>query len=266
MSNIQIHKKGGPYTKQEQEKRRKQVYKLYFEEAKPILKIAEILDVNRNTINEDVRYWYSQLALEINSETVVSSALKQIHNMELQKTRLREQLENTTEFSQRLAIEKLLFEIDSKLAQHITKIMSSGKELLRPVGIEVSEDDIKKLVRDLVLENKSTKEDAYILSEHKMEYELIRRTNCDSKYVQSFLQKMITLGMRLCQQDTVSDDEPEYFDDSETYNLAKFAHMRNYISDDEFAKVNKKIMNAREKQKLLEKENKDLASNLPKGY
>ena len=132
--------------------------------------------------------------------------------------------------------------------------------------IEVPEDEIKKLVRDLVLENKSTKEDAYIFSEHKMEYELIRRTNCDSKYVQSFLQKMITLGMRLCQQDTVSDDEPEYFDDSETYNLAKFAHLRNYISDDEFAKVNKKIMDVREKQKLFEKENKDLASNLPKGY
>jgi transposase-like protein len=266
MSNIQIHKKGGPYTKQEQEKRRKQVYKLYFEEAKPVIKIAEMLDVNRNTINEDLKYWYSQLALEINSETVVSSALKQIHNMELQKTRLREQLENTTEFSQRLAIEKLLFEIDSKLAQHITKIMSSGKELLRPAEIEVPEDDIKKLVRDLVLENKSTDDDADVYSENEIKIELIQKTRCDVKYIAAVLEKMISLGLELCQQDTVSDDEPEYFDDSETYNLAKFAHLRNYISDDEFAKVNKKIMNAREKQKLLEKENKDLASNLPKGY
>ena len=266
MSNIQIHKKGGPYTKQEQEKRRKQVYKLYFEEAKPVIKIAEMLDVNRNTINEDVKYWYSQLALEINSETVVSSALKQIHNMELQKTRLREQLENTTEFSQRLAIEKLLLEIDSRLAGHTTKIMANGKDLLKPVEVEVPEDKIKKLVRELVLENKSTNADVDVYSENEIKIELIQKTSCDVKYVAVVLEKMISLGLELCQQDKTSEENPKYIDDSETYNLAKFANLRNYISKDEFAKVNKKIMNAREKQKLLEKENKDLASLLPKGY
>jgi len=260
------HKKGGPDSKNDRDKRREEVYRLRFEYGYSARKIAEVINVNRNTINGDIKYWYLQLTCEVSNETIVSSALKQIHNMELQKTRLREQLDNTTEFSQRLAIEKLLFVIDSKLAQHITKIMSSGKEFLKPVEMEIPEDDIKKLVRDLVLENKSTKDDADVYSENEMRIELIQKTSCDIKYVEAFLQKMITLGMRLCQQDAVSDYEPEYFDDSETYNLAKFAYIRNYISKDEFAKVNKKIMNAREKQKLLEKENKDLASNLPKGY
>jgi len=263
MSNIQIHKKGGPYTKQEQEKRRKQVYKLYFEEAKSVIKIAEILDVNRNTINEDVKYWYSQLALEINSETVVSSALKQIHNMELQKTRLREQLDCTAEFSQRLAIEKLLFEIDSKLAGHITKVMSSGKEFFGPSEIEVSEEEIKKLVREMVLENESPNEDADVYSENEIEFEMIRKTSCDVKYAQAVLKKMARLGLGLCRQDKTSESFNDEIDFSQTYDLGRFANLRSYISIDEFAKINKKRIKIREEIKKLEEE-KRLASLQPK--
>ena len=49
-------KKGGRYTKKEQEERRLQVYHLHFEENTPAIRIAEMLNVNRNTINDDLRF------------------------------------------------------------------------------------------------------------------------------------------------------------------------------------------------------------------
>ena len=58
-------KKGGRYTKKEQEERKIQVYHLHFEENKSAAKIAELLNVNRNTINDDISYWHSQLAGEM---------------------------------------------------------------------------------------------------------------------------------------------------------------------------------------------------------
>ena len=48
-------KEGGPYTKQQQQERRKKVNELYFEKHLSALKIADILGVNRNTINEDIK-------------------------------------------------------------------------------------------------------------------------------------------------------------------------------------------------------------------
>ena len=242
-----------------------QVYKLYFEDAKPVIKIAEMLGVNRNTINEDVRYWYSQLASEITSETVVSSALKQIHNMELQKARLREQLDGTTEFSQRMSIEKLLLEIDSKLGQYVAKIMSGGKELIKQKDPDVPEEDIKKLLRDLILKNEDPFEDADVYSEEQIKFEVIRKTNCDTKYADSFLQKMKSLGLDLCKQEKTNDRFLFDSDFSSTYNLAKFANLRGYITIDEFAKITQKRIKLREEIKKLEEEEKSAASNLKDG-
>ena len=48
-------KKGGPYTKQEQEKRRDEVFKLHFEYGYSATQISQMLKINRNTINSDVQ-------------------------------------------------------------------------------------------------------------------------------------------------------------------------------------------------------------------
>ena len=49
-------KKGGPYTKDEQRKRRDEVYRLHFEYSYSARKIAEFLKINRSTINRDIMY------------------------------------------------------------------------------------------------------------------------------------------------------------------------------------------------------------------
>jgi len=53
---MSLKKNGGPYNKKQQEERRKKVNELYFEKNLPTLKIAEILNVNRNTVNDDIPY------------------------------------------------------------------------------------------------------------------------------------------------------------------------------------------------------------------
>jgi len=57
-------KNGGPYTKNEQEKRRNEVFKLAIEQGKSAVKIAEILKVNRNTVNGDIKILYHELGNE----------------------------------------------------------------------------------------------------------------------------------------------------------------------------------------------------------
>ena len=80
-------KKGGRYTKKEQEERRLQVYHLHFEQEKPAVKIAELLNVNRNTINDDIRYWHQQLASEESRGGEAHRAL----NLRLGRVQLRDE-------------------------------------------------------------------------------------------------------------------------------------------------------------------------------
>ena len=59
-------KKGGPYTKPQQEKRREQVYQMYFEKGRSAVSIARELGVNRNTVNEDIKELSKQFGEEKN--------------------------------------------------------------------------------------------------------------------------------------------------------------------------------------------------------
>lgn len=58
---VQNKKAGGSYTKDEQRKRRDEIYRLHFEYGYPAKKISEFLKVNRGTINRDKMYLYSQV-------------------------------------------------------------------------------------------------------------------------------------------------------------------------------------------------------------
>ncbi|HUU47575.1 MAG TPA: hypothetical protein VMW55_02205 [Nitrosopumilaceae archaeon] len=62
MALVEPIKKGGRYTRKEQEERKLRVLQLHFEEKKSAVKIAEELKINRNTINDDIQFWYGQLA------------------------------------------------------------------------------------------------------------------------------------------------------------------------------------------------------------
>ena len=120
-------KKGGPYNKKDRLARRNEVYRLHFEYGYFAVKIAEIMGVNRNTINGDIDYWYSKINSNIfNPEQRV---LANIERLESQRTRLREELDRKTESQEKIALERLIYEVDSKILQICFKLGESSHRI-----------------------------------------------------------------------------------------------------------------------------------------
>ena len=103
-------KRGGPYTKPQQGKRRKQVYDMYFEKGLSAVSIARELGVNRNTVNEDVKELSKQFADEMGQHSVRDLLTRQMERIELQRERLMSMLE-TSEGNEKIRIEKMLYEL-----------------------------------------------------------------------------------------------------------------------------------------------------------
>jgi hypothetical protein len=237
-------KKGGRYTKREQEERKLQVYHLHFEQEKPAVKIAEMLNVNRNTINEDIRYWHQQLANEMNAQDISAKMTKQIQRMEIQRDRLLDELEDAESLEERIKLERFISDIDNRLIGVYSKMIVNGKEHLPPtIKIKYTdEDEIKEFVRDLVLsDDDPDSKDVY--SEDTLRFDFIRKKKCDIAYADRVIEKMKQDGLTLCKQSTVSSLDflsvrvPDY---SETYNLGKFANLRGYITIHEFDTIMEK--------------------------
>src|SRR3970040_904000 len=81
-------KKGGPYTKTEQEQRRNKVYELYFEKGLPAIKIADELGVNRNTVNSDIQTLLAHTSARLGEYKVTATILRAIQRIEVQRKRL----------------------------------------------------------------------------------------------------------------------------------------------------------------------------------
>jgi len=253
-------KKGGRYTKKEQEERRLQVYHLHFEQEKPAVKIAELLNVNRNTINDDIRYWHQQLASEMNAQDISAKMTKQIQRMEIQRDRLLEDLEDAKGLEEIIKLEKFISDIDSKLIGVYSKMIINGKQHLPPtIKInDIDEDEIKEFVHDLVLsDDNPSSEDVY--SENVLKFDFIRKKKCDVAYADRIIEKMKQDGLALCSQTTVGGTDflsvlsQDY---SATYNLGKFANLRGYVTIQEFATIMKKRIEIRrdmEKEEEREK-------------
>ncbi len=112
-----IQKTGGPYSKKDRFVRRQEVYRLHFEMSYTAVKIAELMKINRNTINSDIKYWYSKLATEWQSFDIEAWTLKQLNRLESQRSRLREELEKQKDLKSRLFVEKLILEIDAGICK-----------------------------------------------------------------------------------------------------------------------------------------------------
>jgi signal transduction histidine kinase len=183
-------KKGGRYTKKEQEERKLQVYHLHFEQEKPAVKIAEMLNVNRNTINDDIRYWHQQLANEMNVQDISAKMTKQIQRIEIQRDRLLGNLEDAESLEQRIKLERFISDIDNRLIGVYSKMIVNGKEHLPPtIKIkDIDEDEIKEFVRDLILyDDEPNSEDVY--SEDMLRFDFIRKKKCDVAYADRIIQK-----------------------------------------------------------------------------
>jgi len=232
MALVETVKKGGPYTKKEQDERRKEVYRLHFELGYSAVKIADLMKINRNTINADISFLYSQLAEQWNEYDTDSLIIKQVQRLELQRGRLYEELDKQEKSSDKIIIEKLLFQIDNRLTQIYSKILPHV--VSKPSDdIEITDDDVKNFVRYLV---KKQSIGAYPLyyKIHDLHFEVMKLTKCEPTYAYAMYDKMYLLGLDICK----NHDDPMAFISPE-YNIYKFALMRGYITDNDLPK-NKK--------------------------
>lgn len=217
-------KQGGPYTKNEQDERRNKVYSMYFEKGFSAIKIANELKVNRNTINQDVKFLRSELIQKDQIKPAIW-LLEQKEHLEQQKDRLLELLEITKDFEQRLRVEKIILDIEGKITNLVIKI--TGFDYISfeyDPGPEFDED-ITLVVKDLVLngktENHSYLENNIILKAR----ELLR---CDFTHARKIFIRMNDLGLK------------EFIrEDGKGYNLASFGVLNQMITRVQLDKINK---------------------------
>jgi hypothetical protein len=128
--NYNTPRNGEPYSKLERDKRRQEVHKLHFEYGYSARKISELMKMNRNTINGDIDYWYSKVCKNNNIFNTDGAIILNIQRLEIQRTRLREQIDKAKSFQERLSLERLIYEIDCKILFVYNKVAESSKRLL----------------------------------------------------------------------------------------------------------------------------------------
>ena len=115
---------GGPYTKAERDKRLLEVSRLHFEYGYSARKIADLMKINRNTVNSDLDVLYLRVFKNNDTSNPEIVIIINLERLDTQRTRLREQLDKAKSFQEKLALERLIYEIDCKILSihmHVTE-------------------------------------------------------------------------------------------------------------------------------------------------
>ena len=131
MALAQLTKKGGRYTKKERNERRAKVFQLHFEYGNSARKISQLMSINRDTINRDVSFWYSELRIEDDKVRIEDWINKQLSRLESQRGRIRKELDSDITLQEKLQVEKMILELDSKISNMIFKIRTSKHSLIK---------------------------------------------------------------------------------------------------------------------------------------
>ncbi|MBT4328101.1 MAG: hypothetical protein HOD60_14545 [Candidatus Nitrosopelagicus sp.] len=129
---IQLSKNGGPYSKLERINRRKEVFQLHFEQGYSAIKIAEIMRVNRHTVSKDIEFWYNELTEEFGVDET-NLILKHTYRLETQRTRFLDELKIQNRFHERIILEKMIIDIDSKIAHMKLKSITTKEHIIKTV-------------------------------------------------------------------------------------------------------------------------------------
>jgi hypothetical protein len=141
-----IKHKFAPFTKSQRRKRRMEVYKLHFERGVPATRIADIMKVDRNTINNDLKILYHKALNDYNPEDLSLDDILQKHllRLETQRDRLGLYLSDAKDVNDKIAIERLISGIDFKLIGAVEKINHNAgrfyNEIIKAVN-KIAEDN-----------------------------------------------------------------------------------------------------------------------------
>lgn len=120
-------KKGGRFSKKKRQDRRNEVYRLHFGLGYSARRISELLEINRNTINVDIKFLYSKLNKNFNEMDTESLIMRQIFRIEDQRTRFLEQLDKAKSFESKIVLEKMIADNDNKLSNMYLKLRNTDK-------------------------------------------------------------------------------------------------------------------------------------------
>lgn len=113
---VKPRQKFAPFTHAERKERRDEVYKLHFEHGIPATRIAEMMNVDRNTINNDLKILYNRAIRDYNSDKSFDDIIeKQLLRLETQRDRLGLYLCNAKDINSKITIERLITDIDFKV-------------------------------------------------------------------------------------------------------------------------------------------------------
>jgi len=215
------NKKGGPYTQIEQTNRQNQVYTLHFERGHSARKIAQALKVNRNTINSDITTLYSQMSDDWKDYDIKKWFMMQLERYDSQRSRLFDELDKTENLAEKLSIEKLIFEIDTRVTQLFAKLIQQNYNMISSSNLEIdTEKEIRKIVEHLIEKAKKESKPC-IFTERQILFETIKLTKCNQREAEDYFDKMIDLGLEYFKE----GDEKE-----SKYDILEFSRLRGYTT------------------------------------
>ena len=214
MALVQEKKGGGPYTKDERTKRQNEVHRLHFEFGYSAVKISDMMKVNRNTINEDIKCLYSNIKDELRQDSE-NFILRQIGRLESQRVRIVKNItENKIDDNNGIKHEKLLLDVDTRINNLLIKVSSGNKA--EPEN-KIHEETIKDLVLYLLVKhNKDHK-----LNKEQITSEIINLQQCTVNEAEKIFLQFENMGLKLCSK---------FLGIKFTYDLLEFAYLRKYIA------------------------------------
>lgn len=218
MTMLEKKKVGEPYPKDERIKRQNEVSRLYFEYGYSATKISEMMKVNRNTINQDIKSLYSEIKEELkeNNEDLI---LKQIGRLEAQRNRIIENLnkiknKNYDVLENGIRYEKLLLDVDSKINTILSKI--SSEDIGEKTRYRISQEQVKDFTLFLLIKYSKNR----MIKEEELICEILNIYQCNTKESLEILSCLKELGIDCCKK---------YDINNHGYDLIEFAFMRRYI-------------------------------------
>ena len=106
------------------------MYQLHFDYGYSARKIAEMIDVNRNTVNRDLDYLYTKV-LQKNAyiRNPEGEVISNVEQLEIQKTRLRERLDKAKSVQEEMFCERMIYEINCKISSTYIRLSESKRRL-----------------------------------------------------------------------------------------------------------------------------------------
>jgi len=113
---VKPRQKFAPFTEIQRKERRDEVYRLHFDNGIPATRIAELMKVDRNTINNDLKILYNKAIRDYNSDMSFDDVInKQLVRLETQRDRLLLDLYDSKDVNNKVTIERLIADIDFKV-------------------------------------------------------------------------------------------------------------------------------------------------------